>query len=317
MQAPALLIPEGVELCLVQSDLAALRSALEAVLARLTSPHSRRAYEADWRSFLAWCDRRGLPFLEATPLHVQRYLADLAGAGAAGKTTGRHLTTLRQVYASLAVHGLVLVNPAREVRPPRASAPPHAPWLTALELERLLGAVRGDRWIDRRDRLMLLVLAGVGLRRAEVAELRASSFRELAPGVWSVSAIVKNGKTLRAGVPSVVAEPLSLWLREREALGADAGIWTPRGELLSGDAVYEVVARAARAAGLEGRATPHALRRTFATLASLAGAELRAIQGALGHSRSSTTEHYVREARTADKPVGDALASILSRHNSN
>lgn len=302
----------ALELGLAEGERDALRAALESVYARLASEHSRRAYQADWRSFLEWCDRHGLPFLAVSPMHVQRYLSDLVAAGAAGKTVGRHLTTLRQVYAALVVHGLLASNPAREVRSPRSSAPPRTPWLTAGELERLLRAASGDRWLNRRDRLLVLFLAGCGLRRAEVASLRASSLREVSPGRWSLSVIVKGGKHLEAGVPSALDLPIALWLREREALGSEAGLWTTDGTTLSGDAVYEVVARLARAAGLEGRATPHALRRTFATLSSLAGAELRSIQAALGHARVSTTEHYVRAARTTDKPAGEGLSAILA-----
>jgi site-specific recombinase XerD len=309
-----MIVPKShaLELGLAEGERDALRAALESVYARLASEHSRRAYQADWRSFLAWCDRCGVPFLAVSPMYVQRYLADLAAAGAAGKTVGRHLTTLRQVYAALVVHGLLASNPAREVRPPRSNAPPRTPWLTAGELERLLRAAAGDRWIDRRNRLLVLVLAGCGLRRAEVAALRALSLREVAPGRWSLSVIAKGGRHLEAGVPSALNTPIAAWLHEREALGPDAGLWTTDGSTLSGDAVYEVVVGIARAAGLEGRATPHALRRTFATLSSLAGAELRSIQAALGHARVSTTEHYVRAARTTDKPAGEALSAILA-----
>jgi integrase/recombinase XerD len=300
------------DLALAPDDAGRFRLAIEDVLSRLRSEHSRRAYLADWRSWVAWCDRHGRWILAVTPGDVQAYLRDAAACGAAGKTVNRHLTTLRQVYGALAVHGLVAANPAREVRAPRVDRAPHAPWLTAGEVERLVRAVAGDRWIDRRDRLMLLLLVGCGLRRAEVASLRASSFQRLSPGGrWAFRVAVKNGKQLTAGVPQALAGPLEAWLAERAHLGPNGGLWSLDGSTLSGDAVYEVVARAARAAGLEDKATPHALRRTFATLASLAGAELRAIQAALGHSRATTTEGYIRDVGVPAAAAGDAFVSVL------
>lgn len=292
---------------------ARFRAALEAVLARLSSAHSRRAYSSDWRSWIAWLDRRGTPVFAVTPRDVQLYLEALAAEGDAGKTIGRRLTTLRQVYAQLVVQGLVASNPAREVKPPRVDRVAHTPWLSEAELARLLAANDGPTWQERRDRLMLLILAGCGLRRAEVASLRASHFDRREDGRWLLVTSTKGGKTLRAALPAAVAEPLEAWLEGREHLGSNAGLWTRDGDRVSGDVVYQVVARAAQRAGLERAISPHALRRTLATLASLAGADLRTIQAALGHTRSSTTEGYVRAIGLPGQAAGDVLSDVLRK----
>lgn len=292
---------------------ARFRAALEAVLARLSSQHSRRAYTSDWRSWLTWLDRRGSFCLAVTPREVQLYLEELARQGDAGKTIGRRLTTLRQVYAQLVVQGLMPANPAREVKPPRVDRVPHTPWLAESELMRLLAANNGSSWQERRDRLILLLLAGAGLRRAEVASLRASNFDRQDDGRWLLVTVTKGGKTLRATLPAAVAQALEAWLRDRTELGREAGLWTRDGDLVSGDLVYQVVGAASRRAGLERAISPHALRRTLATLASLAGADLRTIQAALGHSRSSTTEGYVRAIGLPGEAAGDAIPILRGR----
>lgn len=283
------------------------------VAARLSSDHSRRAYAADWQAWCQWCsDTEGLPILEAKPTDVQRHLMWLNEV-AARKTVQRRLTVLRQVYGALEVHALVARNPAREVKAPASQRPAHRPWLSAGQLAALVRACGSSNWVDQRDRLLVLVLATTGLRRAEVARLTPANLQRIDFGALVISVATKGGKQITVSVPSGIDSILEQWAESvRAARGTAASLWSRDRKPLGDGRIAEVVRlRAARAGLPEGLATPHALRRTFATLASLSGVELRELQAALGHAQVSTTETYVRAALPASVAPGEAVARSL------
>lgn len=304
--------PSVSQLELTAGERERVSAAIADVAARLASEHSRRAYAQDWRAWCVWCEHTaGLPVLEARPTDIQRYLVELTEhAGAAKKSVQRRLTVLRQVYGSLEVHNLIARNPAREVRTPTNHRPPNRPWLRSEQLAQLVRSCGGSSWVEQRARLIVLLLATTGLRRAELARLTPANVQRIDFGALVVSVATKGGKSIVVSVPSGVDGILEQWCQEvREAHGPTAGLWLRNGKQISDGQISDIVSGAAKAAGLE--ATPHALRRTFATLASLSGVELRELQAALGHAQSSTTELYVRAAVPVASAAGEAVARSL------
>ena len=278
---------------------------LAGVLDQLASPESRRAYENDWARYASWLEQQGVPVLEARARHVVAHLAGLREQGKAKSTAGRALSVIREVYGALVRDEHIEVNPAREVKNPKQSSEPRTPWLTEDELAKLLAAP-ATTWEERRDRLCVLLLLGLGWRRAEVARMRVEDFRD-----GTVTGVVKGGKRLTVGVPEWLQVEIATWCAHA---GVDKGPLLPRAplkpEAVSGGMVYKMVAAVAARAGVT--INPHGLRRTTITLAGALGATLKERQLMVGHTSQSTTERYDRARDAAGNAPGRVFASMVS-----
>ena len=170
-------------------------------------------------------------------------------------------------------------------------------WLTLQQAQQLLAAPDPETTKGLRDRVLLGLLVGCGLRRGELAGL---SFQDVAQreGRWAIVDLVgKHGRVRTVPMPSWARTALDAWasaagissgaVLRRVSKGGrvGAGAITPQG-------VFEAVVSYARKAGL-GKITPHDLRRTFAKLAHLGRAPLEQIQISLGHASIQTTERYL------------------------
>ena len=170
-------------------------------------------------------------------------------------------------------------------------------WLTLQQAQRLLAEPDPETIKGLRDRGLLGLLVGCGLRRGELAGLE---FPDVAQreGRWAIVDLVgKHGRVRTVPMPSWAKDALDRWataagissgavLRRVDKAGrVGDGPLTPQG-------VFEAVVSYARQAGL-GKITPHDLRRTFAKLAHLGRAPLEQIQISLGHASIQTTERYL------------------------
>jgi integrase/recombinase XerC len=145
-------------------------------------------------------------------------------------------------------------------------------------------------WTAARDQAVLTLLYGCGLRISEALSLKRSD----APLPESLRIVGKGGKTRLAPVLPAVREAADLYLRLAPfSLRADEPLFrAARGGPLSPRHVQATVQRLRGRLGLSDRATPHALRHSFATHLLGAGADLRSIQELLGHASLSTTQRY-------------------------
>jgi site-specific recombinase XerD len=158
-----------------------------------------------------------------------------------------------------------------------------------------------------------MLLATTGLRRAELARLTPADVRRVDSSSLSLSVTTKGGRQLMVAVPAGVDAVLEQWADTvRAERGASASLWSRDGVPFSDGQIGCIVSAAGAQAGLpKGLSTPHALRRTFATLSALSGVDLRELQSALGHSHATTTEHYVRSALPAARAPGEAVLRAL------
>jgi integrase/recombinase XerC len=282
-------------------DLSALIAQWQGWLAdeRRASAHTIAAYGRDLAAFLAFLGEHvgGLPDLAALgalrPADFRAFLAHRAGAELNRSSTARALSVLRGFFRFLdrrdAVHNAALAA----VRTPKlAKAVPKA--LSADEAEDALDAVgRSERapWIGRRDVAMLTLLYGCGLRLGEALSLDRRD-APIAPGTLVVTG--KGNKQRQVPVLPVVAEAVAAYLaacpyrlapEDPLFVGARGGPLNPR---LVQRRLQELRAEL----GLPERATPHALRHSFATHLLAGGGDLRAIQELLGHASLSTTQRY-------------------------
>ncbi|HEY3064499.1 MAG TPA: tyrosine recombinase XerC [Methylomirabilota bacterium] len=252
------------------------------------SPHTLRSYRSDLTQFQAFAAARGAPSIaDVDGALVRAYLAHLHGRRLEPASIARQLASLRSWCRFLVRRGLLARNVARGVRSPRL--PRRLP--SFLPIDETVALVStspaAERWRER-DLAILELLYASGLRVSELVGLdvadvdrRERTVRVLGKG--RKERIVPFG----AKADAALARHLARRGGERGPLFLNA-----RGTRLGARGVYAVVRRAARAAGLTRRVSPHTLRHTFATHLLDAGADLRAIQEFLGHSRLSTTERY-------------------------
>ena len=272
---------------------------VDLVLDSLRSPHSRRAYGRALSEFFAWypSNAPGEGFTRAT---LQRYRSHLEERSLSAASINLHLAALRKLAAEAAANSLIDPGTAAaigSISGARSSGTRSGNWLTLSQAQRLLAEPDPETTKGLRDRVLLGLLVGCGLRRGELAglELGDVSQRE---GRWAIVDLVgKHGRVRTVPMPSWVFWALDEWAA---AAGITSGpVLRPvsKGGLvgdgpITAQAVFETVIRHARLAGL-GKVTPHDLRRTFAKLAHQGRAPLEQIQISLGHASIQTTERYL------------------------
>jgi integrase/recombinase XerC len=269
---------------------------------RNASSHTLRAYRTDLDDFARFCVARGLDGLAVADARTLRaWLAALHARGLQAVSVARKLAAVRSCFRFLARHGVVERNPAREVRGPRLPRA-LAGFLPVDETHLLVeGRSLGGR-ARVRDLAVLEVLYATGLRVSELAGLDLDA---VDPHAGTVRVLGKGRKERIVPFGAKAAAALAGW---RAVRGDRPGPLFPngRGGRLGVRALHGVVRRAARAAGLTRRVTPHTLRHSFATHLLDAGADLRAIQELLGHSRLSTTQRYTHVGADQLMKVYDA-----------
>jgi site-specific recombinase XerD len=170
-------------------------------------------------------------------------------------------------------------------------------WLTAEEGKKLLGAESADTLRSRRNRALLSLLIGRGLRRGEVTTLRFEDF-QLREGRWVIADLRGKGGHIRTiPIPACVKQSVDSW---SFGAGINAGPLLRsinKAGRISGDGftpkvIWAIVKANAKSCGLATIA-PHDLRRTCARLCHQAGGELEQIQFLLGHVSVQTTERYL------------------------
>jgi len=295
---------------------ASIESLLAAYLQMLAnergaSAHTLRAYQRELRGFAAWlAGRGGTPEIAAIEhTHIRAYLGTLYERGLSKASAARALAAIRSWFKWLARNKYIEQNAASLVSTPRL--PKHLPRVPSIEqLNRVVDSVRGDAasW-PARDRAILEMLYGCGIRNVELTELNLDDIQ------WANEAILVRGKGQKQRyVPlgDAAAGALRAYLSEREARLAAAGeekpVRTPalfvnlqlRGLTRGGQArlttrsVARIVKRIAILRGLSSDVHPHTLRHAFGTHLLEEGADLRAIQELLGHERLSTTQRYTQ-----------------------
>ena len=269
---------------------------------RHSSPHTVRAYRGDldeWVRFMAspagegagGVDQRVV--IEATSRDVRAWLATLHARHLDPVSVTRKLAAVRSLYRFLTRRGVVRRNPGREVRAPRPARKLVA-FLPTEETHAVLDA-RGLGGDERdRDVAVLEMLYATGLRVSELAGLDLDAVDREAR---TVRVLGKGAKERMVPYGAPAARALDAYLGRRTAVRGPVFV-NHRGGRLSVRSIHTIVRRAARAAGVTRRVTPHTLRHSFATHLLDRGADLRVIQELLGHSRLSTTQRYTHVSTT-------------------
>ena len=286
------------------------------VLDALASEHSRRAYERALLDFLAWHADQGRPPLSKAL--VQAYKTHLQRTGLSPSTVNLRLSAIRKLVREAADNGLIapaLAEGVARVKGVKAAGVRSGNWLTQEQAQALLDAPDVTTLKGQRDRAILAVLLGCGLRRSEAAALTLDHITQR-DGRWVICDLVGKGNRARTvPMPSWAKAALDAWT-------AAAGIVTGRvfravhkggyvnGAAMTDQAIADVVRKYALALGF-GDLAAHDLRRTFAKLAHKGGAGLEQIQLSLGHASIQTTERYLGVAQDLTDAPCDRLGLRL------
>jgi integrase/recombinase XerD len=260
------------------------------LLAARRSPRTLDAYRRDLASLALFrAGRVG----DATLDDLERWLAAMRADGLASSTMARRVSAVRTYFRHLILVGAKTENPAAAIRlPRRARRLPRV--LSPSETERLIDAAAGTTPRTLRDRALVELMYGAGLRVSEAMSLEKSAV-DLDDRL--VRIVGKGGRERLVPLGRPAAEALRRYLalgrphldrRYRPELFLNA-----RGGALTRAGAFFILRRLAARAGLEPeRVHPHLLRHSFATHLLEGGADLRSVQEMLGHADLGTTERY-------------------------
>ena len=278
--------------------------------ARGLRPLTIAAYEASLRQFRTYVDTHlgSKPPDEIVAREVLEYLQHLReDRGNGHSAVHRHLVILRSFYRAIVAMGHLAPrqNPLIGF-PSIKAAPKKLPvTLTPEETQRVLALPRVDTILGLRDRAILAVLYGTGIRASECASLREGDV-DFAAQTLTVSG--KGGHTRTLPMNDQVAAALRVYCRARGAALPTAAVFrSRRGRAMSRGAIYERVRSCGRHARLGKILSPHRLRHTFATHLVRAGVGLGTIRDLLGHRQITSTQIYLHV-------TGPDLREAASRH---
>jgi integrase/recombinase XerD len=266
------------------------------------SPRTVEAYSRDLARFAGFLAEQGIRRLQdVRPDHLARFLAWLAAQGLAPRSRARTLVATRRLLRHAGAAQAFADDPALGVREPRVDrALPKV--LRPDESAALIGAAGVDGPLGLRDRAMLEVLYGAGLRVSELVALpltaldrRAGWLRVLGKG--RVERIVPLGEPALEAVGDYLEEARPE-LARRAPRDPEALFLTRRGRPMTRQNFFTRLRGIALRAGLpRERVSPHVLRHAFATDLLEGGADLRVVQTLLGHADLSTTQIYTHVSR--------------------
>ncbi len=263
------------------------------------SVNTLAAYRRDLRTYVSWLRDRGVELAAVDEATISAYVGFLRDGGRAPASVARALVAVRSLYRFLADEGIMGADPAAAVEVPRVPKGLPKP-VSDAEITALLGVIKGDDAIARRDRAIIETLYGAGLRISELVGLDLG--KTDVEGRW-LTVFGKGAKERKVPIGRCAEEALKAYLGpggravlapERWARRDDnqAVFLNQRGGRLSRQGAWQIVRRHGDRAGLGDRLSPHVLRHSCATHMLDGGADIRSVQDLLGHASLSTTQIY-------------------------
>ena len=290
---------------------------IEMVVDALPSENSRRAYQRHLEEFFIWHQSENRP--ELNKALINRYVKILRSQKHSSSNINQKLSAIRKLASEAEDNNLLdsrIANGIRAVKGVPQRGRRTGNWLTKEEAQMWLNAPDIKTLKGTRDRAILSVLIGCGLRRAEAAILSVHHIQQR-EGRWAIVDIVgKRDKNRTVPMPSWAKSAIDAWVFSARIEDRFIFRRVNKGDNLMGkrlteQAIYNTVAYYAEKLKQQGIA-PHDLRRTFAKLAHKGGSPIDQIQLSLGHDSIQTTEKYLGvEQDLTDAPC-DHLGLRLS-----
>ena len=263
------------------------------------SANTVEAYGRDLSEFSDFLSRKGreLPSPEELDhISIREFLGHLIAKGNQKTSVGRKLSSIRSFFRFLHREGLIEKNPARLVQSPRT--PKKTPrYLTGEEVEKLLALPDDSTPSGSRDRAILEILYGSGLRVQEAVGLDLEDISQnerllRVRGKGGKERLVPYGSKARSALKIYLEDRRKLIVRLRTSRPSNALFLNLRGGRLSARSVQRSIREYIKKGALDLDVHPHMLRHSFATHLLNNGADLRAIQELLGHASLATTQRY-------------------------
>ncbi len=272
-------------------------------LERGLSENTRQAYRQDLADLIGYLDGIGVAAWDhVTTAHLARYVGSLFDLGIAPTTVARRLSAYRGFFDYLIREGAVKANPADLVIGPKARR--HLPdVLSPEEIERLIEAADASTPQGLRDRAMIELGYGCGLRVSELVGVKLSDFI-LEGAILKVTGkgekmrLVPVGGCAREAVTKYLSDARPLLVKDRKTAKDGLFLSLRSGQPLTRMAFWLTLQKYVRIAEIRLRVTPHTLRHSFATHLLEGGAGLRDVQELLGHASITTTTIYTHIDRT-------------------
>lgn len=286
------------------------------VLNAVVSPVTRAMYGKALDDFFAWREGQGRPpFSRAT---VQAHRAELQRRGYSASTINQRLAAIRKLAREAAANGLLEAESAAgidQVAGIRQQGNRAGNWLTRDQAQELINLPDAGTLKGKRDRAILSLLVGCGLRRAEVASLRVDHLQQRENRWVLVDLRGKHGRIRTVPVPAWVRQVVDDWMGAAGIIeGTVFRAVNRHGKIarsLTAQAIFGLVTEYGNLLGVAVK--PHDLRRTCAKLCRSAGGELEQIQLLLGHASIQTTERYLGIRQNLVDAPNDRLGICFNR----
>lgn len=266
------------------------------------SENTLASYRHDLQVFQQWmAEKKNTDLARVSEQDILGYLAFRMENGVKASSSSRSLSCLRRFYRYLQREGLIHIDPTVNIDNPKL--PRMLPGsLSEGEVERLLSAPDVNEVFGLRDKAMLEVMYGSGLRVSELVDLRFSQFN-VQQGL--IRLFGKGNKERLVPVGEYTLDWLGQYLKLARPLlmddssKADIDVIFPslRGQKMTRQTFWHRIKKYALEAGIQKHLSPHTLRHAFATHLLNNGADLRVVQLLLGHGNLSTTQIYTHLAK--------------------
>ncbi|MCH5328831.1 MAG: site-specific tyrosine recombinase XerD [Coprobacter sp.] len=258
------------------------------------SENTTEGYLCDLDKLLAYIGPGEMEIKDFETLDLHRFVEQLQELGIHPRTRSRILSGVKSFYGFLLLEGYIEHNPATRLESPKLGLKlPEV--LTVEEIERLLSSFDLSLPESQRNKAIVEVMYGSGLRVSELVNLRLS---QLYPKEEFVIIEGKGDKQRLVPVSQTALHEISLYLQDRGRLTVKKGdedilFLNRRGGRLTRAMIFHIIRQQCERCGIRKKVSPHTLRHSFATHLLERGANLRAIQQMLGHESITTTEIYV------------------------
>ncbi|MBQ2290754.1 MAG: site-specific tyrosine recombinase XerD [Paludibacteraceae bacterium] len=281
-------------------------------LERGLSPNSVAAYEQDLQRLKAYMDAHGIDIVRATSDDLKAFLYDASKSISSVRTQARLIAGIHSFYRFLIYHNYIEQDPSELLESPKKER--HLPEVLTLdEIDSMIAQLDMSKPESHRNRTIIEMLYGSGLRVSELVNLRLSDiYRQ--EGFMRITG--KGSKQRLVPISPVADQWLEYWLEDRSQLDikpeySDIVFLNRYGRQLTRAMIFTIIKTLAKQADIHKTISPHTLRHSFATHLLQNGADLRIIQDLLGHEDITTTEIYTH------LEIQDLREAILKYHPEN
>lgn len=281
-------------------------------LERGLSPNSIEAYERDLQRLQSYMDLHDIDIVKATYDDLQAFVFETFKGISSVRTQARLVAGIHSFYRFLLYHNYIEQDPSELLETPKKEH--HLPdVLTLDEIDAMIAQLDMSKPESHRNRAIIEILYGSGLRVSELVNLRLSDlYRQ--EGFMRITG--KGSKQRLVPISPVADQWLDYWLEDRSKLDikaeySDIVFLNRYGRQLTRAMIFIIIQSLAKAADIKKTISPHTLRHSFATHLLQNGADLRIIQQLLGHEDITTTEIYTHIE------IQDLREAILKFHPEN